>query len=272
MLHEEGRENFKWEIIDDSAKNFYELCNLEKFYIKKYNSFDDTGYGYNRTTGGQSSFILSEESKKIISEKQIGTLNHMYGKSGKLNPASKMVYNVTDDIIYENGVICINTEKIPASKLYAVCRGDRQTVGSKVYRYVNEKGEIINDYFTENKIYNNTTCKSYYFFKEIQNHYPNKDLQHLRKRLKKIKNKEKEFIIYNNEIWSYNKNLEINPDYLIGNRTKIIMNLTTDELFLSIREAAKSIGKTIENSRNLATKLRKNNGHCFWNNFEWKIL
>ena len=271
-LHKEGLENFKWEVIDETANNLYELSNLERYYIKKYNSFYDTGYGYNRTTGGQSSFKLSEESKKLVSLAQMGKLNHMYGKCGKLNPASKMVYNVTDDIIYENGAICIKEENLPASKLYAVCRGDRKTVGNKVYRYVNEKGEILNDYFNDNKIYNLTTGKSYYFIKEIQNHYLEKDMQTLRKRLNIIKNDKNKFIIHNNEVWSYNPNIEINKDNFIGKRNKLIQNIDTGEIFLSLRDASVSIGRSINNSRNLANKLRKNNGECIWNNFHWKEI
>lgn len=272
MLHDEGLYNFKWEIIDESAKNLFELSNLEKYYIKKYNSFYDTGWGYNRTTGGQTSFKMSEESKKLLSDSQKGELNHMYGKTGKLNPASKMVYNVTDDIIYENGVICINEENLPASKLYAVCRGERQTVKGKVYRYIDEEGNILKDFFTENKIYNLTTGKSYYFFKEIQNHYLEKDLQNLRRRLNEIKNKPDKFIIHNGEIWTYNPNVQISSNNLVGKRSKLIKNLDTNEIFLSLREASLSIGRSINNSRNLANKLRKNNGECIWNKYHWKEI
>jgi len=129
QLHEEGKENFSWEIIDESAKNLYELSSLEKFYIKKYNSFYDTGFGYNRTTGGQTFFELSDESKKLISERQKGKKNHMFNKYGKLNPASKMVYNVTDDIIYESGTDCIKKRKFTSIKI--ICCLQRRTTNCK---------------------------------------------------------------------------------------------------------------------------------------------
>lgn len=47
-----GKENFSMEVIDDSAKTIEELINLEKQYIKEYDSFISGGKGYNMTFGG----------------------------------------------------------------------------------------------------------------------------------------------------------------------------------------------------------------------------
>lgn len=43
-------EDFLWEIQDDTANNKEELFEKEKYYIKKYNSFEN---GYNCTIGGE---------------------------------------------------------------------------------------------------------------------------------------------------------------------------------------------------------------------------
>lgn len=270
LLHEEGKDNFIWEIIEDNIQSFHELNEKEKYYIKKFDSFNN---GYNNTNGGSTNFVLSEESKKLISEKQKGDKNHMYGKTGSQNPYSKRILNVTDGIIYSSGTDCAKNENIPnscISKLYAVCRGERKTVLNKVYRYIDENDNIISDYYNDNIIYNLTTNKQYHFYKEIKNHYSN--YLCLKKQLQKIKNKNKQFAIYNNEIWAFSKNIEIKTENSINPRNKIILNVTNNEYFVSLRLASLSIGSTVENSRNLATKLRKNNNHCMWNGYEWIIL
>ena len=47
-----GLDNFKIEVIDDTAKDIQELGKLERKYIKLYNS-TDPNYGYNITCGGE---------------------------------------------------------------------------------------------------------------------------------------------------------------------------------------------------------------------------
>ena len=60
-----GWDNFEFSIIDDSAKTLEELCNLEKYYIEKFDSYKN---GYNSTTGGEISPMLFEETRKKLSK------------------------------------------------------------------------------------------------------------------------------------------------------------------------------------------------------------
>lgn len=46
-----GISNFEYEVIDNNAKNWDQLMELEIFYIEKYNTFK--GPGYNMTPGGE---------------------------------------------------------------------------------------------------------------------------------------------------------------------------------------------------------------------------
>lgn len=74
-----GWDNFKWEILDITATTSEELNNLEKYYIKKYHSFDDKSKGYNSASGGEHNFdILPEEKEK-----------RRLRVAGKNNPFSK---------------------------------------------------------------------------------------------------------------------------------------------------------------------------------------
>lgn len=76
-----GPENFEYTVLikitgdnPEEVKNYLNI--LEEGFIKMYDSFKN---GYNSTTGGDSR-ILSEESRKILSEAHKGQVSHMKGK------------------------------------------------------------------------------------------------------------------------------------------------------------------------------------------------
>lgn len=135
-----GKENFDWEIID-TAKSIDELNKKESYYILLYHA-TDLSLGYNLKNTGENSF-LSDDTKKKIGDAQRGELNHMFGKTGKDNPQSKRIKNITDDILYDSINECARCEKVNFSHLAAVCRGNRVSHNGKVYRFINENGEIV---------------------------------------------------------------------------------------------------------------------------------
>lgn len=63
-----GHNSFKVELIEEVEVNF--LDEREQYWIKKLNTLSP--YGYNLTSGGGSRHRLSDESKKILSEKLTG--------------------------------------------------------------------------------------------------------------------------------------------------------------------------------------------------------
>ena len=77
-----GFDNFDWEIIDDTATNHEELNELEKFYIKQYDSFDNKEKGYNSTSGGDYSYEITKKERQRRSLRAQGQNNPMYGKPG----------------------------------------------------------------------------------------------------------------------------------------------------------------------------------------------
>jgi len=66
-----GIDNFHFEVIDESANNIDELNDLEEFYISFYDTFKS--HGYNMTSGGEG-YLMSEKTKKRISESNKGKL------------------------------------------------------------------------------------------------------------------------------------------------------------------------------------------------------
>lgn len=59
-----GFDNFEWEVIDNTVTTHEELNELEKFYIKQYESFDNKNKGYNSTSGGDYAYEITEEEKR----------------------------------------------------------------------------------------------------------------------------------------------------------------------------------------------------------------
>lgn len=133
-----GEDNFYWEILDECT-TLEDLGEKESYYIQKYNTTDTT-VGYNLKGGSYNPF-LSQDTKKKIGDAQKGNKNHMYGKHGKDNPCSIIVFNETDCEYYDSATICSEKTGISISKICAVCRGERATTGNKVFRYV-INGEI----------------------------------------------------------------------------------------------------------------------------------
>lgn len=135
-----GVEHFKWEIID-TAKTKEELDSKEKYWISYYNCV--TPNGYNVELGGNSVGKHSEETKRKISEAQIGELNHMYGKRGALNHTSKRILDLTTGIIYESAMLASDELDLNFSHVCAVARGKRGSHKDHVFRYVDENNNII---------------------------------------------------------------------------------------------------------------------------------
>lgn len=77
-----GWENFSWEVIEDNITTEEELNEKEKYYIKKYDSFDNKEKGYNTTSGGERDYSLTSEERKKRSLRVSGKNNPMYNKPG----------------------------------------------------------------------------------------------------------------------------------------------------------------------------------------------
>lgn len=77
-----GFDCFKFEILKDNIQSKEELDILERYYIKEYQSLVSE-QGYNVELGGNSVGKHSEETKKKISQSQIGEKNHMFGEKRK---------------------------------------------------------------------------------------------------------------------------------------------------------------------------------------------
>ena len=82
-----GWDSFTWEIIYQSKDGNHTLNVMENYFINEYDVFKN---GYNSTLGGDGCLGMkgsmkgkhhTEETKKILSEKNLGSLNSYYGKN-----------------------------------------------------------------------------------------------------------------------------------------------------------------------------------------------
>lgn len=89
-----GEDNFSWEVILESKDKEYILKEMEKFFIKEYNSYFETGQGYNMTYGGQGGMTdkkhseLTKQKMKISRNKRL--FEPMLGKKHSVEAKDKM--------------------------------------------------------------------------------------------------------------------------------------------------------------------------------------
>lgn len=86
VLREYGASEFSWVVLD-VADTSEEACRLEKHYIREYNTFEN---GYNLTSGGEGGKEISDSTKILLSERQVGTKNHFHGKKHSEETLEKM--------------------------------------------------------------------------------------------------------------------------------------------------------------------------------------
>ena len=164
-IKKHGFDSFKWEVIDNSAKSIQELEDLEKYYIKKYNCFNNKKVGYNSLSGGNSLFEVSDDIRKIRSENAKGTNNPMYGKPGTWlgknfsdthkeniskslkgknkeyllggkNHAAKGVVNLTTGEVFETIIEAANKYNITREGLSLALRKDEKICKGYYWDYV----------------------------------------------------------------------------------------------------------------------------------------
>ena len=95
-----GVDSFEWQIIFESLDRSFLLTEMEEFFIREYNSYFETGFGYNMTFGGQSGMTNrkhSEETKLKMKEAWKNRINFspMSGKKHSILSKQKMSISKT---------------------------------------------------------------------------------------------------------------------------------------------------------------------------------
>ena len=137
-----GIENFIFEILEDDISSKEELDEKEKYYIQFYSSLTYQN-GYNVELGGNSAGKHSEETKKKISEAQVGEKNHRFGKTGKEDAMSKPIIELTTGKTFESANLAAKFFGLCFSHVCAVARGERGSTGGMVFRYLDENNKPI---------------------------------------------------------------------------------------------------------------------------------
>ena len=159
-----GWDNFDHEIVA-SGLNEDDAFNMEKELIHRYNSTNPER-GYNKAIGGKGSlgFHLTEETKRKISEFNIGEKNPRYGKHlseetkrkiseshrakhhtketrykmsmSRIGKGVKKVLCVETGQIYESVKQAASSAGCDRSNISSACTGPRKTAGGYHWKYV----------------------------------------------------------------------------------------------------------------------------------------
>lgn len=165
-IKEFGENNFKIEIIKENLDS-KEAKRLEEEYILLHNSHN-RDKGYNIKIGEKH----TEETKRHIGQAQIGEKNHMYNVKGKMNKTSKPIIELKTNKHYDSITQAANELNLNLSHIAAVCRGNRNSTGGYMFRFIDENGNTIETERSSvnraRRIKNKTTGKIYNSFKEIE--------------------------------------------------------------------------------------------------------
>lgn len=125
-INEYGKDNFLWEIIDDTPSSIKELKEKESYYIQYFNTLAPNGY--NITTGGE---LIKIENRR----------DYNYGN----NPSAKRVINLTTLKVYD-------TMKRAAEENNISVESIRKSIKNKT-----PSQNCFWDYYDENKNYSSIT-------------------------------------------------------------------------------------------------------------------
>lgn len=137
-----GFSKFSFSILEDNIQTKEEMDQKERMYIQQFHSLTNEN-GYNIELGGNSVGKHSEQTKQKISQAQLGSKNHMYGKKDELNHSSKKVIELTTGRIYGSASLAAEELNINFSHVCAVARGDRGSHKGYVFRYLDENNQPI---------------------------------------------------------------------------------------------------------------------------------
>lgn len=114
-----GFENFIWEVID-TAEDLNQLREKEKFYIQKYDSFNN---GYNSTLGGDGIFGYkqTEKTKKDLSAKSKTQWNNMSDKDKQTRIKNNLTYRGQNKITIKDNFGNEFNSLTAAAKHYNLC-------------------------------------------------------------------------------------------------------------------------------------------------------
>ena len=91
-----GMDSFDWKIIFESKDKEYLLKEMESFFIKEYNSYFETGHGYNMTYGGQGGMSNRKHTdstkEKMKNARNKRNVEPMLGKKHSLETKNKMSF------------------------------------------------------------------------------------------------------------------------------------------------------------------------------------
>lgn len=118
-LKKYGYDNFKYEVVFETRSNNKDNINtilnaLEKHYIRKFNS-NNKKYGYNLTKGGEGTlgYKLTDEERKIRSERMKGENNPMFGGNFSEEHLRKLRLARGNKTIHHKNVIQLSLDGEP---------------------------------------------------------------------------------------------------------------------------------------------------------------
>ena len=139
-INEFGAENFTFKILLECPPDMLDVW--ERDMINLHNTLYPNGY--NRQDGGRDGFYKCEETRRKMSERQIGEKNHMYGKHLSEEARRKIGESLKGRVITEETRRKMIGDKNPSKRLEVRRKISETKKGKQLskYKWLTPNGEI----------------------------------------------------------------------------------------------------------------------------------
>ena len=126
-----GLENFTFEILEDNIK-LIDIAAKELNYIEKFNSYTNTGWGYNQTEYTDCALRDPEIKEKAVAKQrkrcaEVDEFGHILKIFKSIHECARLLFNSTEVV----------------TNISAVCRGKKFSYLNHIIRFIDEEDNII---------------------------------------------------------------------------------------------------------------------------------
>ena len=126
-----GLENFNFEVLEDNIK-LIDIAAKELSYIEKFNSYTNTGWGYNQTEYTDCALRDPEIKEKVVARQrkrcaEVDEFGHILKIFKSIHECARLLFNSTEVV----------------TNISAVCRGKKFSYLNHIIRFIDEEDNII---------------------------------------------------------------------------------------------------------------------------------
>lgn len=130
-IRKRGENNFTYTILEIKEGDTLERAERESYYINKYNTMVNTGWGYNQTE-----YTFCALTDPLIKKQQIEKTSKKCALVDKNEKIIKIFPSLHEAAKYANCENCVST-------ITKICNGEMRSINKMIFRWVDNDGQVI---------------------------------------------------------------------------------------------------------------------------------